>query len=524
MLDPSQVEHVFALDGVPARPVFSFAVGLANVGLEPTTVTVRFEAILERPSGESTTLYQEDRSQPGWVEERIDLAPFNLDGARLVLRKTLIEGSEYRFRYSGWGDPVFVPSEPPRRASVILISIDTLRADRVGLYGYAPARTPVLDAFGRSGVWYEQVYSPSTWTVPSHASLLFGRHLAGMPVLPTPQAGSTPVAPDGSLRPLSEIFRAAGYLTAGFTGGGFLSNAYGFPRGFDTYFEFSAAPYPEHECPPERFDGPEVFQRATEWLRDRGRAPFFLFLHTYDVHDRCPFRKGTKGFGPWPALTPEENERLLGFYDDLIAGVDARIGNFLRQLDKLGLTDNTLVVITSDHGEFFQEHGLRGHGAAKPYEELVKVPLLIRYPGVLRKPARVTPAVSLVDVAPSILALVGLASDPGTQGRVLPGLNRAPARASSPIYVVWDHLLAVRQGTLKLIASRTGKFPDEVYDVENDRQEQHNLVSKPGPVAATLRQLADAFWKNQAPGQERTPQPEVDPQTRERLRALGYEQ
>jgi arylsulfatase A-like enzyme len=446
------------------------------------------------------------------VDERVSLPADDLNGARLSLRRTLVSGPAARIRKSAWGDPVLLWNERKKPRAAILISIDTLRADRVGLYGYPSARTPALDALGHDGIWYAQAYSPSTWTLPSHASLLFGNFIEVIAATPS----TTP--PRESL---AEVLRAEGYLTAGFTGGGYVSPNLSFDRGFDTYFAFKA-PTVTDSCQPDRFDGEPVFRRATAWLRDRGQSPFFLFVHTYEVHDRCPFGKLTpKGFVPWPRVPEQNRERLLAFYDDLIAGADQRIAGLLAELDALGLAEGTIVAVTSDHGEFFSEHGMRGHGnRAKPYEEIGRVPLIFRYPARFKARGAVREPVSLIDVAPTILSLLGVAPPTSMRGDVLPGLGRAYFSRPRPVYVVSDNILAVRQDNLKLITSKQKQFPDELYDLEKDPTEQRNLFIEE-PAAASLIKLADDFWEAHSP----TPVelPDLDPETKERLRALGYE-
>src|SRR5262249_42190386 len=150
-------------------------------------------------------------------------------------------------------------------------------------------------------------YSASGWTYPSHASLLHGLYPGSLPQVDKP----APRPPA-----LSELFRRGGYLTAGFTGGGFMSVAWGFQTGFDTYYQFPGTGGRSEECAPDRFDGPAVFGGATRWLQENGRRPFFLFVHTYDAHDRCEIKPpGVVGFAPWPDPGPSGRERYSRYYD-----------------------------------------------------------------------------------------------------------------------------------------------------------------------------------------------------------------
>lgn len=496
--------ETFTLPQLSAPAVLVFSVGLQPVEGD---LSVRFVVELEKDD-RRTPIYTKDVSTPGWVDERIELPEGGLGGARLSFSRGRLSGPVLGSR-GGFGDPVLLWKSNEDRPSVMLISLDTLRADRVGLYGYHAARTPNLDALGLNGLWYRQAYSPATWTLPSHASLLWGTFLEAVPLEPR-------------FVSLTETLRNAGYLTAGFTGGGWVSTALGFDRGFDTFYSYTQPPNPE-TCPPDRFDGTEVFERAAAWLRDRGQAPFFLFVHTYEAHDRCPFLKQPGGqLIVWDPLPPARHAELLAYYDDLIARTDGLLGAFLHRVETMGLSERTLVVVTSDHGEAFSEHGERGHGdTMQPFEEVTRVPLLFRNPKKLPSGKRIDDPVSLIDVAPTILALVGLPPPPSMTGDVLPGISKSgPAR---PVYVVTKSALAVRYGDLKLIRSNDGKTPDRIYDLASDPGERKNLDTADPERFSELRRLAIAFLDRHGGA---TPQPDrrpdLDPQTKERLRALGY--
>lgn len=536
ILDPCVEEYVFPLEGKLPRSVLAFSVGLAPA---PESVAVRFEVSLRRASADPVTLYQRDVRAAGWFDERVDLTADDLENARLILRKKLPAGPKDQACRGFWGEPMLVATEPPVRPSVVLISLDTLRADRVGAYGYSKARTPALDAFARSAAVYTAAYSASTWTCPSHGSLLLGVLPAAFPAVdvsrfPTSVAaarekglGVPPSAFPSEPRPLPEILRGAGYLTAGFTGGGFMIDIWGFARGFDTFFMFEQPKAQPGGCSPDRFDGPVVFKRAMEWLRANRGHPFFLFIHTYDIHDRCPVQPpGIDPFGSWPDPGSEGRKKVLAHYDDLVARTDQLFGSLLRDLEASDQTKNVLVVVTSDHGEGFWEHGFHGHGCGwRPYEELVRVPLMFRVPWHRTEPRRIAAAVSAIDVAPTILKLIGEGVPPAMQGKALPGLGLTGERTpSEPIYTHCGDLLAIRRGRLKLLTSKSGALPDEVYDLERDGSEELNLLAKNPSAGRELRRWATAYWQMASPKGEQhyRASKELDASTRERLRALGY--
>lgn len=512
VLNPFRSAEIFALPKWEGTPTLSFSIGQQPT---PSGGTIRFEIEVER-DGKWVPIYAKDLSEPKWIDERITLPA---DTPRVRLRRKMLSGTKEQAEKSAFGDPVLLPPRPTKRPSVILISLDTLRADRLGLHGYKPARTPVLDAFGKSGIWYTHAYSPSAWTLPSHASLFYGFSLPSVPL--RTDVASKHRATYSQAPALAEILRGAGYLTAGFTGGGYLAPSFAFDRGFDTYYAFPQNHADKDGCTPQRFDGPEVFRRGTEWLRDRGRAPFFLFLHTYDVHDRCPFQpKDLPSNLPWIRLDDAGYARLLAYYDDLIAETDARVGTFLAELDALGLRDGTLVIITSDHGELFKEHGQEGHSCNNDlYEPLVRVPLMMRFPSRI-KPAPPRPEpVALVDVAPTILQLLGVPQPSTMSAAPLPGLRRDVPESARAVLVTCDHQVAVRQGALKLIASQKPTDPPRLFDIERDPGEKENLYTP--EKAAPLQRIAEQHWKDASLTPPEAPR-EIDPETKERLRALGY--
>jgi arylsulfatase A-like enzyme len=529
VLPSSEAEQRFEVEGAPQRPVLAFSVGL---GPFQKPRAVRFEVLLQPKQADPALLYAKEVDRAGWIEERVDLADRDLNGATLIFRRTVLRGFEEPPPFGVWGNPMLLSSAPPRRPSVILVSLDTLRADMVGVYGREQARTPALDGLAAQGVQYQRAYAPSTWTVPSHASLFYGAYLPDTPAVL--RGGKlVPETTDLPDRPIAETLREAGYLTAGFTGGGFLGFPWDFWRGFDSYYGYPPQGASSSGCNPLRFDGPEVFRRATEWLERHHGDPFFLFVHTYDVHDRCPFYNpndlapGANPFDAGPSLERADRRELLRYYDRLIEETDRRLAGLLATVDSLGLRDHTLVIVTSDHGEALSEHGASSHGCTlKPYEELARVPLLVRFPGHAKAGERVAEPVSLIDVASSILALLGLPREPKIPGGVLPGLGLAATPGPSrPVYNQCKSALAVWRGDHKLITSHDQRYRDEIYDLSKDPNERNDLGSG-DPNAAVLAEDARTFWRTavvlqSAPG-VKAPQKPLDPETQQRLRDLGY--
>ena len=329
-----------------------------------------------------------------------------------------------------WIEPtVFPVSEPRDVPGVILVSIDTLRADHLGCYGYDRPTSPILDDLAAGATLYRRAYSTYPTTMLSHMALLRGTHPDGLSRSLAREAGLDPAQhPPDAVAMVQQRLRAEGWITGAFTGGGAVDRHFGFGEGFDAYCDCRDAD-----------DAGALADRAAGWLETYAGAPFFLFLHTYEVHGPYAPPDGfTELAGGAAGLEPIDPYAILGHPADPCAPLDdttrramvdlydgeirytdqALVGRLLDTLDRLGLADGTLLVVTSDHGEEFGEHGCWLHGTHL-YEETVHVPLVVRYPGGQHRGEVIDGPVSLVDVAPTILAALGL-EHVGMQGTALP--------------------------------------------------------------------------------------------------------
>ncbi len=309
---------------------------------------------------------------------------------------------------------------------VLLITVDSLRADHLGAYGYARDTSPRMDALARDGTLFERALSSTNWTLPASAALLTGLadSLHGV------QDANRALAP--GIPTLAEILRNAGFATGAVVSGPLLHPQFGLNRGFDdylncmSYLDDDFAPRPDTGPDLNRqshadVTGPCVVRRAREWLAAHASGPAFLWLHFWDVHyDYQPPPGYAERFDPdyrgeldasgfahnpeiRPDMDPRDRTHLGALYDGEIAYTDERVGEVLDALDGLGLTRDTLVVLTADHGEAFFEHGHKGHRNGLHAEE-VRIPLILRGPGVPVGVRRPGPA-HLTDVAPTVLAL-----------------------------------------------------------------------------------------------------------------------
>jgi choline-sulfatase len=390
------------------------------------------------------------------------------------------------------------------KAPVVLISIDTLRSDRVGVYGAKTGATPKIDALARESMLFERAYSHYPLTLPSHVSLLTGE-------LPGVHAVRDNVGYpfDAAKHPfLPRLLKAQGYDTGAAVSAFVLRSQTGFGPGFD-YYESSLRPPAHVTLDMVQRPGGETAKLALDWLRGRKDAerPFFLFLHIYEPHS--PYE-------PPPSLAA----RFSDPYDGEVAAADEIVGNFLDELEKLGLYDRSIVMVLSDHGEGLDEHGEGQHGLFL-YRESLQVPLLLKLPKAARGGSRVAAPVQLVDVVPTVLGLVGGEVPKELTGESLLQVADHPEAPPRQLYAEtfyprlhfgWSELSSLIEGRFHYI---DGPAP-ELFDVVGDTAELHNVLDQQRRTYATLRGALSKY-----PRQLEAPSP-TDPETAKQLAALGY--
>ena len=419
------------------------------------------------------------------------------------------------------------PQGPP---NILLVSLDTLRADRLGLYGYHLPTSPTLDELGAQSVVFETAIAQSSHTHDSHMSLFQSRYPTGT----------------GSDHPwLPEILAGHGYDTAAFTGGGMLGAAFGFNRGFDVYQEDDGG-----------FD--ETILAFNDWLQERadGTTPFFSFLHTYDIHVpydpdyeyRDLFASGYSG----PIVAAEtyklqrqylqlqapdatfesiewneaDKEYFARLYDAGIRQTDTRLGDLIRLLDNHPFWnwDRDLLVIISDHGEEFWDHGSMGHGFTL-YQEVLRVPLVIRLPGASKGGTRVASTVELLDLAPTLLALAGIESPGSFGGESMVDLwelgERNKRRTAAALTI--GGLRTIIYGPWKLIISQEQQV-EMLFNLEEDPVERFPMQDRRPDLVIKLKEALTATLGGQAITRDTiVDESQIDdPELRQRLEALGY--
>lgn len=535
-------DHTFALT-IPPNATLELSVGVLEAAPASVRGGVEATAIFETGSGAVTFLHRTIGGAHGrldpkvWHDFTVPLAALSGQQGTLKLRLGNTTGNAKATDAVVWGNPLLVPATPRAATNIILISLDTLRADRLGCYGNERDTSPNIDRMAREGVLFQRAISSSSWTLPSHASMLTGldpyHHGA------IRYGKSTPVRDE--LDTVAEQMWRAGWETAGFVGGGFVDGAFGFAQGFDRYRSQAS----------QSFDSLEQNAgEAMRWIEPRVHRPFFLFLHSYQVHapyappppyDQLydaaydgPLRgRVATNDGVTLIQHPRILEHARALYDGLIRYADQTVGSLLDYLRASGLDRSTCVLLTSDHGEEFMEHGGVMHGHAKLYNELTHIPLIVWCPSQLAGGRTVPEVVSQVDITPTILELAGQPIPADIQGHSLVSLARGQAAAPGRA-VVSETDGSVEGGAGTILSITTNRYrlidpkfpkeqPRQLFDHVDDPAEQTNLYQSRPDLAQQLTGMLKETMAQRTGPPATAPQPVMlNPAQEEFLRALGY--
>ena len=402
----------------------------------------------------------------------------------------------------------------PEGWSVVLITIDTLRADRLGCYGYADIETPHLDRLAGEGILFENAVTTVPFTLPAHSSIMTGAY---PPVHGVRE--NVGYALDERLPTLAEDMAGAGRRTGGFISAFVLDGRWGIDRGFERYYdEFKVQDMGTLNIASVQREGTETMEQAETWLDDVAGSPFFLWLHLFEPHD------------PYEAPEPFASRYPKRPYDAEVAYTDSLVGRLREMLEGRNLLDRTLLVVTGDHGEGLGDHGEYFHGFFV-YDSTVRVPLIVRLPEGRLGGRSVDAAVSHVDLRPTILDALGLPSPPVDSrhsGRslvpLLLGLDDGERVAYSESYYSlyhygWAPLRAIHMGPLKFIDA-----PEpELYRLSDDPGEMENVVRRTRVEARELRdRLLLMISGFEGTGAGEAARPDLDQETLAQLQALGY--
>lgn len=523
-----------------ARPTLQFALAVATLGRPEDGFPVAFRVLVNDGGGEEIGFEEKvgRRGRNRWLSRAADLGRWAGQKVQLTLEARSLDGeaSSSSDLFPLWGHPVVLDGAArPEQPDVLLISIDCLRPDHMGVYGYARDTTPHLDAFARDAVVFENAVSTSSWTLPSHMSMLTG-------LAPSFHGATRTEVLRPSLPYLPELLAEAGYETHAVVSSAYLSPTFGFERGFHTFTVL------------HRPKASQTVARARAILERAKGANLFLFLHVIDPHwDYAPPPPFSDRFGPSPPNAREllqkvidrrppsgahEVEALVRLYDAEIAYVDHELGPFLDEVVSLRRDRQSFVIVTSDHGEAFYEHDYWQHSDTL-YEEMIRVPLLIRWPDG-RRGERVTTPVSLVDLAPTVLSALGLPAH-SPQGmdlaRIVAEEESSHRRTVSE--TAWHSeeatllKIALRSNRLKYIATFATDPADRLSIAEMRQEELYDLATDPGEERplddraqlGRFRGELEAYLRKAArfrSSHHEGDRIEIDELTRERLRSLGY--
>jgi len=427
-----------------------------------------------------------------------------------------------------------------RPPNILLVSIDSLRADHVGCYGYERDTTPTMDRLAAEGVRFETALAPTSWTLPSHVTMFTGipphhHHVT---------LDNRQLAAD--VKTLAEVLSGEGYRTGAIVSGPYVSARYGIAQGFDDYDESIIPALGETHT---TVVAPKLEAAVKGWIdawrEEPGEQPFFLFLHMWDVHyDFNPPAPYDRMFDPGysgsfsgkrfiesgevnPNMDPRDLEFILAQYDGEIRYTDEHLGRIIDYLDEL---DNTIVVVTADHGEEFFEHGHKGHRRSL-YDEVLLVPLIIRYPARIPAGTVVEAQARLMDIGSTILSLAGV-SQPRDYGIDATHEHLRPKDLTrrirgeeglSPNLAFGDfeyYLLTVRTRDTKLLMSPKDFFYPKLFDLTKDPEKLHDIAAERPEATAELLEAARHFRRGDTVRRDRPAK--IDREQLERLKALGY--
>ena len=545
--------HETAAKRIPAGAVLEFGIGLAEPGRFGEAAEFQVDAcvpgqpcqpIFAESVGPSSPTYQD------WGDRRIDLRRFADKDVSFRFRTRGISDEAFRV-LPAWADPAVYAPDQARddEWNVILVSLDTLGAGHLGTYGYEHETAPALtERFAKGGTVFGRCVAAATSTSPSHMAIFSGRQ---------PSANSVTTGVEALpefLDTITQKIRAAGVKTGAVTEDGWLGVQHGFGRGFDSYVENKS---PDMMTPTGQVT--LTLEKGRKWLERNREKNFFLFLHTFQVHH--PYEPPEVYRGKFPTIggkaidagAPRHLQEHRA-YDQEIRFTDDELAKFFQSLEREGLWKNTVVIVLSDHGEEFGEHGWLGHGTHL-HEEVTHVPLMMAG-GPVAVGRRDDRLVSHVDVPPTILEFFHLPPIPGGDGRSLVPLLRADAgKSDAPAwpermlfseswggkskdlnYVEYEFdrpAFSVRQGSRKLSRYRTPDgFRYEYYDLATDPAERTDLYLAHAADAADLKQALDGYEaaclarlaaaRSEAEAAPVQQAPQMDPRQNEKLKALGY--
>jgi arylsulfatase A-like enzyme/Flp pilus assembly protein TadD len=404
--------------------------------------------------------------------------------------------------------PAFAGASPAR--NLIVITIDTLRADHLGCYGYKQIRTPNIDALAGDGFRFEHAFAVVPVTLPSHTTIFTGTYpmFSGMHDFADNKLNATQPT-------LASVLKQQGYATGAVVASAVLDSRFGLNRGFDFYYDhFDFSRLQESNLDEMERPGDSVADLALDWLSKNSQGKFFFWMHLYDPHY------------PYRPPTPYIEEYKDHPYDGEIAFADGQVGRVIRFLKEKGLYQNTVIVLSGDHGESLGEHGEKTHGFFI-YNATLHVPLVFHIPGDAGGKS-VSASASLADLMPTALQVLNVEVPSDVQGRsLLPLMKDEKGEAARGLYAEtflprihfnWSELRGVETEKYHFIEAPK----PELYDVQRDPGETQNLITQKKAVAEEMRAQLNSTIRQYSVGKELAEKTGLDPALMERLKSLGY--
>ncbi len=406
--------------------------------------------------------------------------------------------------------PSFSSLKNGREFNYILVTVDTLRADRIRCYGFPSIETPYIDLFASRGVKFEKCFAQTPLTLPSHTSILTGTH----PLFHGVRDNGGFLVPD-ELKTLAECFKDRGYETSAFVAAYVLDAKWGLSQGFDHYFDnFDLSRFQKISLGSVQRPADEVMDEALSWLEEKKERKYFTWIHLYDPHT------------PYEPPPPYDQKYPGRPYIGEIAFTDSQLGRLWQFLENNNFLENTFIIFASDHGESLGEHRESTHGFFV-YQEGIHVPLIFVTPFENLQEVSSSAVVSLVDIMPTVCEMAGIPIPAQVQGESLLPLFFDPEKSHSYAYAEtyyprfhygWSELKSFQNQRYKLIMA-----PDlELYDLTEDPEEKENLAPSQKKIVAELKSEAESFIEKYSENAFEIDYRKIDEETREKLAALGY--
>jgi len=534
---PSQAEITLT---VPEEATLQFAAGIDEYVRRSNASGCVCRVVFKADDAQHT-VYEETfqpykKNKPEWREINIDLSKFQNKKGTLRFETEPLSSQEAEdtisLGYFLLANPRILSPNSPKEPNIILISIDTLRRDHLGLYGYAKEVSPFLDTMSSEAAVFDRAIAQAPYTVTSHMTMMTSLWPRVHQILTADYQDRLST----KWLTLPQIFKARGYMTAGFTGGGQVSAVFGFDRGMDVY--------------DYRGGKSEItFQKAIRWMRKTQGNPFFLFLHTYGPHmpysppppyDTIFDADYAGSIAEWTEenvviTDPELFKRIVDLYDGEIRYVDSQIQRLIQYLKDEELYANTMIIVTSDHGEEFMEHGAMAYHSHTLYNELLLVPLIIKFPEGQWRGRRIPDPVALTDLMPTVLNYLELPLPAYCQGESLVAYLNGKS-APNKKRRIFSERIAIRDNPRVDVSVQTLSekyyqkvlFTDEYFDLVNDPEEMDSLLDRQKKKAShLLKRIREYFSVNTDLAKwgfesERGRRQVMDEETVEKLKALGY--